>query len=132
MALAEAALVMLLLCLVTLGAIQYGWFFYCLHAVTNAARQGARVQATLDAPDGAGQTAVTNALNAVFGSSGAAQITVSFLDADTMQKRVSVSVLVSSSPTNPLLRPKVRLLPLSLWPVPDCKATVIMAKEGEG
>ena len=119
-ALAEAAIVMTLLCMVTLGALQYGWFFYCLHTVTNAARQGARVEATLGG-DGLGTPALQNALFPLL------------LNAATTKDagpdpgdatRVRGEVFI------PKDAPAVWLLPITFLPVPDCKATVIMAKEG--
>ncbi len=39
----EAAFVLPLLLLVMLGAIEYGWLFFNVQQITNAARQGARV-----------------------------------------------------------------------------------------
>ena len=39
----EAAFVLPLLLLVVLGAIEYGWLFYNIQQVTNAARQAARI-----------------------------------------------------------------------------------------
>ena len=118
--LAEAAIVMMVLCLVTLGALQYGWFFYCLHSVTNAARQGARVEATLG---GAGhgstalQTAFQSALPAVLW--GAATTSIS-LSGDGKAVISQVSIPAGS----------VALMPITFLPVPACQATVVMAKEG--
>ncbi len=125
--LAEAAIVMSLLCLVTLGALQYGWFFYCLHTVTNAARQGARVQATLNAPADSG----TSALQAL--------LPKLLLDAATVKKVEWIQVVGADGQVMDAFRgqvfipkddPAVRLLPADFLPVPDCKATVIMAQEG--
>ncbi len=49
--LAEAAIVMMVLMMVTLGAIKYGWLFYRLHTVNLAAREGARTAALLGTDD---------------------------------------------------------------------------------
>ncbi len=44
----EAAFVLPLLLLLLLGAIEYGWLFFNVQQITNAARQGARVAALPD------------------------------------------------------------------------------------
>jgi Flp pilus assembly protein TadG len=126
-ALAEAAIVMMVLCLVTLGALQYGWFFYCLHTATNAARQGARVQATLDAPAGSGTAALQALLPNILKNAA----TVKDVQATTVVgedghavEAFRGEVLIPNSST------AVRLLPLAFLPVPDLHAAVTMAKEG--
>ena len=121
--LAEAALVMILLCMVTLGAIQYGWFFYCLHTATNAARQGARVAAVLNGTPADGTAALQNAL---FPLLQAAATTSEVTDTLDPSGRACVEGRVIIPKTSSA----VRLLPISLLPVPDCRAIVIMAKEG--
>lgn len=123
-ALAEAAIVMMVLCLVTLGALQYGWFFYCLHTITNAARQGARVEATLDGA-GDGTTTLQSLLpTLLLGWATTKQVTTcSVTMADgTTTAGVQGQVIIPAA--------SVALLPISFLPVPDCRATVIMAKEG--
>jgi Flp pilus assembly protein TadG len=116
--LAEAALVMMVLMLVTLGALQYGWFFYCLHSVTNAARQGARVESTLDG-DGLGDTALLDTLKKALPSElwGSATHSVSLAG-----QNVTAQVSIPAG--------TVALMPITFLPVPDCRATVVMAKEG--
>jgi Flp pilus assembly protein TadG len=52
----EFALVLPILLTLTLGAIDFGWFFYIDQLVTNAAREGARA-GTLVAPTAAAATA---------------------------------------------------------------------------
>jgi Flp pilus assembly protein TadG len=121
-ALAETAVVLVLLCMVTLGALQYGWFFYCLHTATNAARYGARLAVVPGATDVAVEASIRQLLQKTFKDASDAQVDVSFPDASTVQASIFIS--------RDAKKPVVRLLPLSLWPVPDCKATVIMAKEG--
>ena len=121
--LAEAALVMMLLCLITLGALQYGWFFYCLHTATNAARQGARVAAVLDGTPADGTAALQNALFPLLQAAATTSEVTATLDA-------SGRACVEGRVIIPNTSSAVRLLPISLLPVPDCRAIVIMAKEG--
>ncbi len=61
--LVEAAVVLPLLLMVTLGAIKYGWLFLTAQQMTNAARQGARIAALPDSTVTEVQTAVTAFLN---------------------------------------------------------------------
>ncbi|MCL5279370.1 MAG: pilus assembly protein [Planctomycetes bacterium] len=116
--LAEAAIVMMVLCLVTLGALQYGWFFYCLHSATNAARQGARVASVLDGTLAEGTTALQAAL------AGLPAATTSAVTEDTANHAVRGEVVIPAA--------NVALMPISFLPVPDCVARVTMAKEGAG
>lgn len=123
--LAEAAIVMMVLCLVTLGALQYGWFFYCLHTATNAARQGARVESTLDG-DGHGTAALQSALpSLLLDAATTKDVTGPFTDpTDPNLVYVQGQVIIDGN------SPAVRLLPIQFLPVPNCTATVKMAKEG--
>jgi Flp pilus assembly protein TadG len=113
---AEAAIVMMVLCLVTLGALQYGWFFYCLHTVTNAARQGARVASVLDGT----LTDGTNALRAALAGLPVTAETSEVFSDDPNSVRGEVLIHAAN----------VALMPISFLPVPDCHARVTMAKEG--
>ncbi len=115
--LAEAAIVMMLLCLVTLGALQYGWFFYCLHTATNAARQGARVEATLDG-EGLGTAALRAALfPQLLDHAEPKEAGPDLTDPNYVKGEVFVPAA------------DVALLPISFLQVPDCNVTVRMAKE---
>jgi len=118
-ALVETALVLLLLITITLAAFQYGWLFLCAQRVTNAARQGARMEAVLDPPAGIRDrmVAMVSDLNPV--------------DADctitTAGGEVTATVVVPAQGN-----PQVRLLDLSFLPVPPTlRAVVTMAKEGQ-
>ena len=123
---AEAAIVMMLLCLVTLGALQYGWFFYCLHTVTNAARQGARVEATLDG-EGRGTAALEAALpRSLYDAATTRGVTGPFTDTADDPNLVYVQGQVFIDGNSPA----VHLFPIPAMPVPNCTATVKMAKEG--
>jgi Flp pilus assembly protein TadG len=65
LALVETALVLLILMTITLGVIEYGWFFYKSHQIANAARQAARIGARPSSNGAtvttAAETALTNA-----------------------------------------------------------------------
>jgi Flp pilus assembly protein TadG len=69
----EFALVVMPFCLLLMGMIDYGWYFFVTLACTNAVRTGARVATTypgavsacLTAATAQGQTATQNALTSV-------------------------------------------------------------------
>ena len=58
--LVEAAIVLQILVLITLGAIEYGWLFLTMERITNAARHGARIEAAKGVPDTAGDDAIAD------------------------------------------------------------------------
>jgi Flp pilus assembly protein TadG len=62
-AVVEGAIVFPLLLLLTLGAIEYGWLFYNIQQITNAARQGARTAAVLNGTAAEGKSAIDTALS---------------------------------------------------------------------
>lgn len=116
---------MMVLCLVTLGALQYGWFFYCLHTITNAARQGARVAAVLDGTTTDGTTTLQSLLPALLQGWATTKdvIPCSVTMANgTTTAGVQGQVIIPAA--------SVALMPISFLPVPDCRATVVLAKEG--
>jgi len=113
----EAALVLPILLLLTLGVIQYSWLFLKAQQITNAARSGARVAIV----DGDVQLAVTNALKKTGMTVGTPDITSSTVDG----REVLTVKLTSTS--------SVRLLDISFLPTPETlHASVTMAKEGPG
>ncbi|MDI6451680.1 TadE/TadG family type IV pilus assembly protein [Anaerobaca lacustris] len=112
-ALAEAAIVLMLLLLVTLGALQYGWAFYCLQRATNAARHGARAQAVVNPPSQAETSAQMQAMISDL------QPTIEWPTAE--EGMVTARVVVSQA--------KVQLFP-GLLPVPELRPTVTMRREG--
>jgi Flp pilus assembly protein TadG len=119
---------MWILCLVMLGALQYGWFLYCLHGVTNAARQGARVEATLDG-EGHGDAALKDAFDRAFDNATVraalwAAATAKSVTPSDGGKTVTGQISIPSA--------SVALMPVPWLPVPNCTATVVMAKEGGG
>jgi len=121
--LAEAAIVFTLLLLVTLAAFQYGWLFYCAQRVTNAARQGARMESVLNAPPG--KAAAT--MNGMVGDLLLPGDPLPYMDPTAPEGYRTAIVSVSAKGN-----PKVQILNWDLLPVPlHLRAEVTMAKEGE-
>jgi Flp pilus assembly protein TadG len=58
----EAAFVLPLFLLLVLGAIEYGWLFFNVQQITNAARQGARVAILPDVSEAQAQAVITEIL----------------------------------------------------------------------
>lgn len=116
--LAEAALVFGLLLLVTLAAFQYGWLFYCAQRVTNATRQGARMEAVFNPPPGV-ETWMINDVNDLYAApTGSITTAGGFVTA-------TLSVPARGNPN-------VQLLNVDWLPVPaTLSAEVKMAKEGQ-
>lgn len=115
--LAEAAVVFTLLLVVTLAAFQYGWLFYCAQRVTNAARQGARMEAVLNPQAGVAEATMKNMV----------------IDLTPTGSVSTAGGLVTATLSVPAKgNPKVQMLNWNLLPVPDnLRAEVKMAKEGQ-
>jgi len=111
---AEFAIVLVVLLMVTLGALQYGWAFYCLQRATNAARHAARVQAVADAP----ASTVTEAQ---------AEAMVADIDGDCTITGPTAG-MVTAKVVIP--QAKAQLIPWNVMPVPELRPTVTMHKEG--
>jgi Flp pilus assembly protein TadG len=123
-ALAEAAIIMSLLMMVTLGAIEYGWLFLKAQQITNAARQAARVAIL---PDADAPTRAAALLTILLGNAGLSDATVEWtwgamIPGDTRQQvTVHVSVLTADH----------RIVNATFLPAPatiGCRVT--MAREG--
>jgi len=113
-ALAEMAIVLTLLLMVTLGAIEYGWAFYCVQRVTNAARHGARVEAAADATLNEGVLAMEALLPA---SEFPGRVCSVVPDGDFVRATVFVP------------NESIRLVHWDFLPIPDLNVVVRMAKE---
>ena len=61
----EAAFVLIMLLIITLGTMGFGWFFFRIQQVTNAARHGARVAVRYGAETSDVESAVADLLNPV-------------------------------------------------------------------
>jgi len=115
--LAEAAIVFTLLLMVTLGAFQYGWLFLCAQRVTNATRQGARMEAVLNAQAGVAEATMKN-------------MVVDLTPTGSISTSGGLVTATLSVPAEG--NPKVQLLNLNFLPVPaTLQAEVKMAKEGD-
>lgn len=113
----EAAIVLSLLMMVTIGAIEYGWMFVNLHRITNAARQGARVAAV----SGAALDDGVQMIGGLLGSMPLAECTV-LPDTVEGESAVTATVAVNSA--------DISLVHWELLPVPEqLRAVVTMARE---
>ena len=123
-ALAEAAIIMSLLMMVTLGAIEYGWLFLKAQEITNAARQAARVAIL---PDEGAPTRAATVITTLLGNAGLSDATVTWtwaaIPGDPVRQQVTVHVAVPTA--------NHRIVNATFLPVPatiGCRVT--MAREG--
>ena len=121
----EAALILPLLLLLTLGAIKYGWLFLKAQQITNATRHGARLAILPDSTTEDVENAIINMLADTNISINAGNITITPADitipaiGDAIEVRVTV-------PTA-----DVDIMNVSLFPTfANLGASVTMAKEG--
>jgi Flp pilus assembly protein TadG len=120
----EAAIVLPLLLLMTLGLIEYGWMFMKAQQVTNAARQGARVAARADATTVEVQQAVLDAMTMANLELSGYSLTINPVDPATPEPGQLIAVTVSVN------YPDIEL-GMPLIPTPAAlDETVTMAKEG--
>ncbi len=127
--LVEAAIVLPLLLLLTLGAIEYGWLFYNVQQITNAARQGARIAIL---PHSGAETEAATMINTLLTNSGLLDDLTgppSFQDdpipgdPDNRQQ-VTVRITVSTANLSLVKAPGLIPIPATL------SCAVAMAKEG--
>jgi len=125
-ALVEMALALLLLMLLTLGAIEYGWLFLKQQQITNAARQAARLASTADATNATVNSQITTLMSSYgLGSSGYATTFSWANDVSTVARGTSVSVKISVTYS------AITITNFKLLPLPTTlSATVAMQKEG--
>ncbi|MFC1761627.1 TadE/TadG family type IV pilus assembly protein [Planctomycetota bacterium] len=118
--LVEMAIVLHLLLLLTIGMLEYGWFFLNAQMITNAARHGARRGAVVDATD----AEATAELRAALGG--------------FLQGKWTTAEVVTGAGTDPatvatVVVPvaNIRLIKFDPLPEPEnLRARVVMAKEG--
>ncbi|MBI4558842.1 MAG: pilus assembly protein [Candidatus Hydrogenedentes bacterium] len=123
MALVELALIIIVLVLLTFGAMEYGWLFFRLQQLTNAAWTGARTAILPDATN-AGVESTVDALMAAWDMYGHTT-TISVGDVTLVEPGAIVQVTVSVPTAN------VQLMGLSILPRPTTlRASASMAKEG--
>lgn len=121
----ELAVTLLILMLITLGAVEYGWLFLKQEQVVNAARQAARIAATPDATN----TTVTAEITTLMSNYGLASsgytttLTPSNIATATTGSTVSVGISLNYS--------KIGITHFTSLPLPSTlSATVAMEKEG--
>jgi Flp pilus assembly protein TadG len=121
----EMAIIFPILLLITIGLIEYGWIFLKYQQVTNAARQGARVGARVDATN----TDVDNAIDTIMAAAGISTgdytVAISPTDVTTPEPGEPLTVTVTVPYTN------IQLTGGVLVPVPtNLQSAITMAKEG--
>jgi Flp pilus assembly protein TadG len=125
-AVVEGAIVFPLLLLLTLGAIEYGWLFYNIQQITNAARQGARTAAVLNGTAAEGKSAIDTALSGTaVRAASSFYYDVNFVGPSGLTPALAVAtVRINTSDIDFVNAP-------SLFPVPArLRAVVKMAREG--
>lgn len=124
-ALVEMAISMLLLLLVTLGAVEYSWLFLKQEQIANAARQAARLAATPDATNAMVTSEITT-LMAQYGLSGSGY-TTTFTPADVATAATGGTVEVQIS----VNYSKITITNFGMLPLPTTLSGIVtMIKEG--
>jgi Flp pilus assembly protein TadG len=125
MALVELSLVLMILVLLTFGVMEYGWMFFQIQQVTNAARAGAREAILPDTSNAAVQAVVDGVMtDSGLGATGYG-VSISAGDVSTLNRGDAVTVAVAVPYGN------IELLGMSIFPAPgELNASVTMAKEG--
>jgi Flp pilus assembly protein TadG len=126
----EMAIVLLLLVMVTMGAIRYGWLFLKVQQITNAARQGARLAILPNVTP----TNVTDAIGLLMDAAGMPEASSGYSVAITNGDLSSIGdpnqITVTVRITVP--RANIDIMDLALLPAPtNLGAEVTMAKEEE-
>jgi len=128
LAVVEAALVLPLLLLVSLGAIKYGHLFLKAQQITNAARNGARTAIRVDADN----DIVIAQVDSLMGAAGMPIYTLT-LTPGNVSSQADPPVIKGQSVTVQIvvLAENVDILRVPLFPNPDqLGARVAMVKEG--
>lgn len=121
----EIALVLPLLLALTLGLIEYGWLFLKDQAITNAARQGARIGVLPYSTNADALASITQLMTSAGLAGSGYTVTFTPSNVATVPPNQTVRVEISVPYAN------IALINLPLVPVPtNLRAVVIMAKEG--
>lgn len=121
----EMALTLLLLLLLTLGLIEYGWLFLMQHKTANAARRGARIAILPFSTNDKVLTAIAAEMERAGIIDSGYSVTLSPADISLPYPSEIISVEITVPYQN------VALTQASLVPVPtNLHASVSMAKEG--
>lgn len=123
-ALAETAIVLGVLVLLTFGAMEFGWLFFRMQQISEAARAGVR-NGVLESSNNGSITGVVDSLMSDFGMSGHSVSVSADVTGLALGQIFTVYVTVPYS--------NVDLLGLSFLPLPDTlSASASMAKERAG
>lgn len=124
-ALIELALVLMILVLLTFGVMEYGWMFFQVQQVTNAARAGAREAILPDTTNADVEAVVDTAMTDAGLSTSGYGVTITPTDVTGMSRGDPVTVAITVPYAN------IELLGMSIFPEPaSLDASVTMAKEG--
>ncbi|MDB5301325.1 MAG: TadE family protein [Phycisphaerales bacterium] len=124
-ALVEMAIVLLLLMLLTLGAIEYGWMFLKQEQITNAARQASRLACTPDATNAQVTTQISRLMSSYGMASSGYTTTLTPNDVSAAGRGETVTVQIS------VTYKKVGITNFALLPMPaKLSSAVVMEKEG--
>ena len=121
----EAALILPLLLMLTLGAIKYGWLFLKAQQITNATRHGARLAILPDSTTEDVENAIIDILSDGNISINAGNITITPADVSSSAIGDAIEVRVT------ILTADIDIMNVSLLPTfTNMGASVTMAKEG--
>jgi Flp pilus assembly protein TadG len=124
-ALVEGAVVLLLMCLLTFGVVEYGWMLLKSQDISNAARAGARAGVRYGATASTVTTAVTNAMTSAGLQTSGYTVTLTPSDPTTLSPGQSLTVQVIVPYSN------IAAINIALIPTPtNLRSTVVMAREG--
>lgn len=129
LAVVETTIVLLLLLVLFFGIMEYGWLFYAMQIVSNAAREGVREAILPDATDASVDAVVDDFLGRSGLAGADAAVEVRADDASAVVEDVFVTVPVSVTVRIPYA--DASILNTGLFPMPsELRATATMTKEG--
>ena len=122
------AIVLLLLIMLTFGAMEYGWMFFKMQQVTNAARAGAREAVLPDASNSTVQSSIDFAMNG-WGMGAIGYIVDIYSGPSGSIDGAGGGQLITVTVDVPY--PEIEVLGMPLFPTPaTLRGRVTMAKEG--
>ena len=119
------AIVLPLLLMLTIGLLEYGWFFFNAHQVANAAQQGARVGTRADATSADVEETVDSLMDSAgLGDSGY-ELSISPSDITDLEPGEALTVEITVPYGN------IELVGTLLVPTPNSvQSSMTMAREG--
>jgi len=121
--LVETVLIVLLLIVLLFGAVEYGWMFYCMHVINNAAQVGARTYSRTGATQETASAATQQALQeGGLNATPTIELTEEDVEGPPQMRLVTVSVSVNYA--------DLSIVDLAMLPRPETlRASVTMAKD---